>query len=467
MSARRRTIETVGTPAGRNYLWTAAALFACTRLGLWLTITPAWSDTALYYRYVALGIDHGYVAYQDFIIEYPPLAYWWMCVPRFLQAEPLSPNALQEIETFHAYQRAYRGLMAIVDAAVSTLVCLLLITRGGHGGGLLAICYVVASACLGHLLYDRLDNVLTLLLAGWAWCWLRASGGTERPQLYSAASYLLLGLSISFKLIPVLLIPYALWHDWSAGDGRQALRSGLILALAIILPFLVHWPSAGSGTLVFLGYHAERGIQVESVYGSFLAAAHHLGGDARAVHRHGAWDIEGSGSAALQTASTCALILLLAVCVGLAVWRRKTFRRSLAYAGGCTLLVASAAFSKVLSPQYYVWIVPLALLASADLLPPARWTSFLPWAVLLLTLTTTWLFPYHYFSHIAGEQGALRPINAWGLIPGFALPAVIVLCVRNALLHAVSMCLLVALVKKMRQGTRAQQAADLAGEGVD
>ena len=92
--------------------------------------------------------------------------------------------------------------------------------------------------------------------------------------------------------------------------------------------------------------------------------------------------------------------LLLAFLAGLGLWslrQGRRFSRQQALATACLALCGSVILAKVLSPQYFVWALPVALLLCTQVLP-RRWTySWLAAAGLIaVARITTWIFPYHY-----------------------------------------------------------------------
>ena len=61
------------------------------------------------------------------------------------------------------------------------------------------------------------------------------------------------------------------------------------------------------------------------------------------------------------------------------------------------MLAGSVILAKVLSPQYFIWALPVALLLAAEVLPDNRQTWLL-WAAGLMAVArlTGWIFPHNY-----------------------------------------------------------------------
>jgi hypothetical protein len=302
------------------------------------------------------------------------------------------------------------------------------------------------------------------------------------------ASYGLLGLSISFKVIPVIVMPFLLLAEWHAPKRLANLSTAAAgLLFGALTPFAIHYPSAGWSTLGFLQFHASRGIQVESLYASLLMPLQIFGVPLRVEHGHGGYNAVCDAFPAVTTLATIVLFAFLAACGLWALLLGARYTRLVAYRASCLVLCGAAIFSKVLSPQYFVWAFPLLLLLGAEVL--ARWrrpdgagglltgeplfdlsrsqkrarqsahrlrfqAAALCLGVVAVALLTAWLFPYHYFSHLPvdGEQIA---VDAQGLIPGLSPAACGVLVARNTIYLVLVLWLAAALWRGTTRAARA------------
>jgi hypothetical protein len=143
-----------------------------------------------------------------------------------------------------------------------------------------------------------------------------------------------------------------------------------------------------SGALDAVRYHAERPPQIESLPALGIRALDGLGaGAAQLGHSFGSHNLihpTGDALAGTATALGALAIALLAMLVARRPGPRELVLGSLAAAA------AFAAFGKVLSPQFLVWLLPLAALALA-------WGRYaLAAAVGAATLLTFVEFPAHY-----------------------------------------------------------------------
>jgi hypothetical protein len=324
------------------------------------------NDLSLY-RQAGESILRGEVPYRDFFIEYPPGS-----LPAFV------PPAL-----FSASQASYINLFSLEMAL--TLVVTLLLTAlgarrlGGSGTWILpAATFVLAALLLYPVAVTRYDAVVALTL-GLA-VFFATLGGRYLPLAYAS-----LGLGTAAKLVPLLaVLPLAL--------TRRGVARGCGVFLAVVALFFVPFALLGGrGLLQSFAYQAERGLQVESLAASVLMFLHSAESIA---FEHGAFEVRGEG-AGLATSLTPILTLLLLAVTGFAMWWE--FRRCGGLEVGAfprhaaALILAFMLGSRVLSPQYLIWLLPLVPLSAGGLVGTIICVLFLA-----ACFTTTLVFPIHY-----------------------------------------------------------------------
>ena len=174
--------------------------------------------------------------------------------------------------------------------------------------------------------------------------------------------------------------------QWLRGRARRAPVAALAFAgsLAIFLsPALLAGPEALGHAVRFQAY---RHLQVESIWATPALLLHLANGFALQVaFRSRALVVLGPGDA-LGYAGTAALALaVLATYWGWWRLRRRPEVRDLALLiGTATLVLSAAMLSKVLSPQYLIWVMPpFALLPLRPRLTMAALAAF--YAALPLT----------------------------------------------------------------------------------
>ena len=324
------------------------------------------NDLSLY-RQAGESILRGDVPYRDFFIEYPPGS-----LPAFV------PPAL-----FSASQASFIDLFSLEMAL--TLVVTLLLTalgarrlRGSRAWILPAATFALAAVLLYPVAVTRYDAVVALTL-GLA-VFFAALGGR-----YLSLAYASLGFGTAAKFVPALaLLPLAL--------TRRGAARGCGVFLAVVALFFVPFALlGGQGLLQSFAYQAERGLQVESLAASvlmFFRSADSV------VFEHGAFEVRGEGVGLATSLSPFLTLLLLAV-TGLAMWWE--FRRCGGLGVGAfprhaaALILAFMLGSRVLSPQYMIWLLPLVPLSAGGLVGTIICALFLA-----ACLTTTLVFPVHY-----------------------------------------------------------------------
>jgi hypothetical protein len=332
-------------------------------------------DTPVYQHY-GNAIADGKVPYRDFAVEYPPGA-----LPMFALPGLAEPGRNQEVSA--GFRRAFETLMWMCGAvALLAMAVVLRVLRRSDLNVWGALCFAaVAPLLLGSVILSRFDlwpaAICTAALAALV---------SNRLRLGHA----LLGLGVTAKLFPVVLVPLAVAYAWKRAGRREALNSLALLAGvvgAVFLPFVVLSPG---GVWDSLTVQLSRPLQVESLGASLLLVGHHVFGFGLAGETsHGSQNVAGSAAGVLAVATT-----LLQVGVVGWIWTafargrgdREALVRSTAAA-----LCAFVALGKVLSPQFLIWLIPIVPLVRGR---RGLWASVLLAAALVLT--QVW-FPFRYF----------------------------------------------------------------------
>jgi hypothetical protein len=332
-------------------------------------------DTPVYQRY-GNAIADGKVPYRDFGVEYPPGA-----LPVFALPGLAEPGRNQQVST--GFRRSFETLMWLCGAA--TLAAMAVILRALRRSAVnvwAALCFAaVAPLLLGSVILSRFDLWPTALVAV-----ALAALVSGRLRLGHA----LLGLGVTAKLYPVVLVPLGVAFVWKRAGRREALVClGLVLGViaAVFMPFLILSPD---GVWHSLRVQLTRPLQVESLGSAVLLVGHHLFGlGVTGETSHGSQNLDGNAASWVAIAST----MLQA---GALIWIWSAFARSRGDAEALVRSTAAAlcafiAFGKVLSPQFLIWLIPVV--------PLVRGRRGLGASVLLasaLLLTQLW-FPFRYF----------------------------------------------------------------------
>jgi uncharacterized membrane protein len=244
----------------------------------------------------------------------------------------------------------------------------------------------------------------------------------ERERLGFAA----LGLAVTAKVYPIVLVPIALVYVGRRRGAREALAGlgvfALVLAV-VLVPFAILAPD---GLAHALERQTGRPLQIESLGSAILLAVHQVGSyEPTVVSSFGSQNLTGGLADALATFLTI-LQVLAVVGVWLLFASRRGWREELlaAWAAAVGVLVA---FGKVLSPQFLIWLIPLVPLVGGR-----RGLAASGLFLAVLVLTQLW-FPSRYWHLVAFEAGP-----TWLLVARNAVLVVLAAVLASAIGAAAS-----------------------------
>jgi hypothetical protein len=325
-------------------------------------------DIRVYHHY-AIEFWAGKNAFHTLPIEYPPLT---ILVFTLTVLPPLWDYA-----SVYAYWMA--GLFLVGYFAFRRF-------SSHHNATIYAVYFLLGAtgALLGR--FDLFPALLTIA-AFWA----------ARRQRFMLA-YLLLAAGALLKLYPIALVPvlmiehrrFLVAHDrpWRLAVGQAVGAVAGLVAASFTIGFLVE----GWNSLSTFYYAAARPLQVESLGATLLWLGSFFGFSAVTEHGWNSYNLEGPLDAGIMA------LLSVAGLAGLAwiYWRswlgRLDFGRGLLAVICVTLLT-----SKVFSPQYLIWALPLVVeMEGIDMI----------W--LVICAATTLIYPVLYVNeHIFGTPGPL------------------------------------------------------------
>ena len=337
-----------------------AACFA-PRIGLYTGDAPA--DVKLFQTFGERFLA-GEIPYRDYFVEYPPGA-----LPAFV---------LPALGESGSYVLLFKLLHIAFGAAAIALGALTLTLLGAtrQRRYLTTAFLALAPLALGPTVLNRYDLWPAVLLAG-------ALAGLVGGRV--ALGLALLAVAILAKGYALAVLPVALLYVF-ARHGRPGLRRGSIAfaatAFLVVAPFAVLGPG---GLRHSFSIQTSRGLHLESLGGSLLAAADRVGIYTAEVVGGFAFELDGTLPDVVATLAT--LLQLAALVAAWVLFKRGPATPQRLVVAAAASVAAFAAFAKVLSPQFLIWLLPLVPLAGGIAAP----------ALLLVALGLTQaFFPSRY-----------------------------------------------------------------------
>jgi len=347
------------------------------------------SDLFLYRSYAATFLD-GSLPFRDVGFEYPPLA-----AP--LIALPGLAGTGEEV-----YRLAF-GALALGLAASVVLLTVALAARTGGDRRTAMLGAALAPLLTGAMIRTHFDLAPVALTLG---ALLLVCAGRPRT------GFAVLGAAVMTKGFPIVVAPVALAWLAARGEGRAALSGALALALSAGAIAGGAVAMSPSGALDAVTYHLDRPVQLESSPASVLLALDAVGaGSARSVHDHRSDGLHHPLEGAVSALFAVLLLGVVALCTASASVRLRAppSERALVL-GSLAAMVAFAALGKVLSPQFLIWVAPLAALALSW---EMRALAAVCASAMALTLVE---FPAHYADVVAREPRWLWLVGLRNLV---------------------------------------------------
>ena len=360
--------------------WVVIAVFVVTRIALvFLAMRPdvytthdginTASDVDLYEGWAVEMVDDGEAAYSNVEIEYPPGSLPFILVP-----EVVNGNT--------SYLVVFVTMMLLVDIAGFAGLTILS-KRWGSPLGMMV--WTLAVAALGPIAYLRLDLAPAVATI---WAFERASA----KDWMGTGGWM--GIGAIVKLYPLLFVPAGLLL------AAQRRRFAIATALVFVAPLLPLIPAIGDVMDSVLGYHGDRGVQIESMWGAILFIAQRSGALVYVGFNFGALHFGGELSETLKNVATYASLGGLALGTALVFFVRDRDRGK-AYAEISFVILALALTTgTVFSPQFLLWLIAIggAVASTTD----SR-LRFMPIALIPIGLITQVIFPFNYNNLIYNE----------------------------------------------------------------
>ncbi|MFE9888619.1 glycosyltransferase 87 family protein [Streptomyces scopuliridis] len=386
---------------------TRAALLLCVFKVVTLPGPDVTGDVSVIYHGWYEVLKTGTYPLDDVTWQYPPAAALAIVSPAVLP--------------FLGYASAFFVLALLCDAVAFGL----LLYAGGRTGRSMggAWVWVAGVPLLGPTSYARYDLMVTAVAVA------ALLAGVRRPRLMGA----LAGFGAVLKVWPVLLL---------VGTPRgRATRRSWATAAAVAAVLVVVCSAAMPGALAFLTFQRDRGTEIESLGALVFQVARHYGWSGSVLLNYGSVEFVGPY---VPLVSNAALALTVLAFGWLLVWRLRAreFTAGTPYDAAFAAVLLFTTTSRVISPQYMLWLVGLA----AVCLTPRASRMVLPaWLVVAATGVTLLEFPLLFSHVVAGD-----PMG------------ILLLAVRNGLLVAATLTACARLWRDTVSGPRRRDGDALA-----
>ncbi|MER6354919.1 glycosyltransferase family 87 protein [Streptomyces sp. NPDC001634] len=311
----------------------------------------------LYFNWYG-GLTHGSFPQGDQLWQYPPGAGLVL----------LSPGLLPNLTYFQAFV-----VITLLTDAVIALALARVGTRPGRSLAGAAL-WTAGLPLLLHIPLARYDVQVT------AFAVLALLTLSRYPRVGGA----LAALGALVKVWPVLVL-----IGTRRGRGTRQAWAAAALTAAWLLALLA---ALFNNPFDFLRQQGGRGVQIESLGGTVLMFARRAGWPGRTRYQYGAVEFVGPH---VHAVALCSLALTAVSFALLLVWRLRVRRWSPAtpYDVAMTAVLLFTVTSRVISPQYMVWLIGLAAVCLTS-----RHTTQRSVAALILAATAVSVveFPAYY-----------------------------------------------------------------------
>ena len=261
----------------------------------------------------------------------------------------------------------------------------------------LAVAVIVLSTILlgQEVSYARYDIIIGILV-------LLACIAHSSARFRASGFWLL--LASSFKIVPLLLLPL-FWCSTPKGERRGVCIGAVVGVIASVgFALIVLGPAAFQRNVEHLqAYHGGRGIQNETTWSSVHVLSKVLKGEKAELVFHA----ETMENRDLPESAATVVSVLLLLGVAVLTWLLHKQGRGDAASGSTILLLWIFGMSPILSPQFFLWVMPLALFwlfGTRGDEPLTRMELLALSLILFMCLTTQWIFPFHHGRIVAQDR---------------------------------------------------------------
>lgn len=332
---------------------------AVARGGFFSSADPG--DVGRYHDFADL-MRHGELPYRDFYFEYPPGA-----IAAFLA--PVAVGGTSD------YNLVFKILVALCGLALlAVIVSILGVLEASRQQVVVTVgLFALMPVALGAVVLNRYDILPAFFVVLALLALLRSR---------SRSGFAILAVGCAVKVFPAVVLPVAAIHVLRTRGRAELLRALAVFACVSVVLFAPFALLAPGG----LGYSFQtqivRKLHIESLGASVLLTADKISSYSTTIipGKPGSIDLDGAVPEILGAVTS--LVLLGALVLVAVLYLRVEESPQLLVAGFAVSVTAFVAFSKVISPQFLVWLVPLVPLVGGR---AGRLGSLLLFAVVVAT----------------------------------------------------------------------------------
>jgi Gpi18-like mannosyltransferase len=368
---------------------------------------------------------------RSLAFEFPPLALLFVVIPRIFASTP------------YGYFVVYAATMFVFFVIGLFIICKIA-ERFNKDQKKFMLAYTFSMLLLLEFVIDRHDIIPVVMTLAAIYCFI-----TKRYTL----AFVLLALGAMIKLYPAILFPIFLIPLIMDKDWKEVLKGAGAFAtvlLAVVIPVMLFQPDMMS---YFIGYHADRPLQIESVAASLIFLFSMAGlTEVQMVFTYGSENVIGPWPDAvapwltpLMMVSVMTIYIVYAYMLNNIRGRGNENDRSYLFANAMLLSVMMFIIvGKVFSSQYLMWLIPPLLFMF--MLPSDANKNRMIYILFAVIIALAQI----QFVYNSGYLGGGENINNFGKM---------LIIVKNMLLVAMVYCVIKLMYDRYRQLRRPSEVS--------
>jgi hypothetical protein len=314
---------------------------------------PCITDVPLYLTYFQ-KLDLGLKPYSQFNLEYPPLTLTFIYFPGLL---------LKDIN-FAPYYFSFAFFMFLVDLfclKTCQLYCKKRLLMTEKEISYMVFLYTLFTLAMFRLLYHRFDLVVALIFTT-SLFFFEAKNSKLKTSFFINAL-----VGFFYKIVPAFTLPIAI--IFKSVNSKKMVKviclQSLFFITSLILIICALEIYTDHNFIKNMMVHAQRGIQVESTYSSFLMLNNLLHNEHSSLYNSfGSWNIKSGFYLEIiaKFLGNFVLLFFYAAIFWILFKQERKIIISENHFLDATLItiLLLLSFQKVLSTQFFVWLAPIA-----------------------------------------------------------------------------------------------------------